>query len=192
MPPFEWGGGGGAIHHRAFRSCGEKPPPYSSTPNSTPILSLEGEGAIHHRALWICGKMPLTLWKVHPPLPIQKIDVSQVVNSKIHVLKRDGDGEGESTMGLFDAVVKCPLLPLHPLNFGKWWGGGGGGKGGAIDHRAFRTWGWSEWRCGKIPPHSFPHTPIQIGAGRGPFTTGHSKAVDSGEMPPSPTFPIPK
>ena len=127
-PPLS-GVGGDAIHHRAFRSCGEKPPPYSSTPNSTPVLSLEGRGAIHHRALWNCGKMPLTPWKVHPPLPIQKIDVSHVVNSKIHVLKRDGEGEGESTMGLFDAVVKCPPLPLHPLNLEK---RGGGDKWGAI------------------------------------------------------------
>ena len=152
MPPLS-GVGGAAIHHRAFRRCGEKPPPYSSTP----VLSLEGEGAIHHRALWNCGKMLLTPWKVHPPLPIQKIDVSQVVNSKTHVLKRDGDGEGESTMGLFDAVVKCPPLLLHPLNLEK---GGGGISGGQL------TTGHSEPGVGlsddvvKCHPTPSPHTPI--------------------------------
>ena len=116
MPPFEWGGWGGNSPQNI-----QKPPPYSSTPNSTPILSLEGEGAIHHRELWNCGKMPLTPWKVHPPLPIQKIDISQVVNSKNTCIEKGGGG------GIHHGSIWCcdEMPPSSPTPFKPWEGGGG-------------------------------------------------------------------
>ena len=107
------------------------PPPPPHLPSFLTHTSIQlgsGEGAIHHRALWNCGKMPLTLFQ------LKKTYVSQIVNSKI--LERD---RGQSTTGMFDAVVKCP-----PLS---------GGGGGAIHRRAFRS-------CGEKPP-PYSSTPNQ-------------------------------
>ena len=111
--PLWVGGGGGGIHHRAFRSCGEKPPPYSSTPNQTPILSLEGEGAIHHGSIWCCGEMPPS-----SPTPFKPWEGGGDKWGQLTT------GHSEPGVGLSDAVVKYHPTP-SPIPLFKLEQGGG-------------------------------------------------------------------